>query len=503
MSIEQRHIQWDAVENSVFDVAVIGGGINGVCLYHHLCIQGFSVLLIDKGDFASGTSQASAMMIWGGLLYLRNWDLLTVSRLCTSRDRMLREMSEWIKPRRFRYIPANGNRRRGALVHAALHFYWLLGRCRRLRPRREPDFSERAFLTRNGYGPSLTYEEACVEPSDARFVLHWLLRHQNSRQTALNYCSLEGGAYDRTSREWRLDLSDSLLNKHGCARARWVVNAAGVWTDGINDRLGLESPFKHVLGKGVFVSLKRDPRHRTPLILDTRENGGGMSLIPWGPVSLWGPTETVVDTPEQGYTVQPEDVRFLLGELNHHLANPAGPDDIVSLRCGIRPLAVDRSHNNGCDPLSLSRRHRIHRDEHLPWISVYGGKLTNCVPLAREVVRLLEQAIAPARPAKSCPKCEAPDPLWDSFPHLQEPIPAARWCADCEMCWTLEDYLRRRTNVSQWVARGGLGRHDENAPHLIQLAKCFSGDDETFAREAVTAYRRKVVDTFDRVLASC
>ena len=145
MTIEHRRVQWNALENNVFEVAVIGGGINGVCLYHDLCRRGFSVLLVDKGDFACGTSQASAMMIWGGVLYLRNWDLLTVRRLCRSRDRMLREMSEWIKPRRFRYIPVHGRRHAG-LARAALDFYWLLGGCRRLRPRHESDFPERAFL---------------------------------------------------------------------------------------------------------------------------------------------------------------------------------------------------------------------------------------------------------------------------------------------------------------------------------------------------------------------
>ena len=71
------------------------------------------------------------------------------------------------------------------------------------------------------------------------------------------------------------------------------------------------------------------------------------------------------------------------------------------------------------------------------------------------------------------------------------------------MCWTLEDYLRRRTNVSQWVTRGGLGRHDEHMPHIIRLAKCFAGDDDDVARKTVMDYRRKITDTFDRILAIC
>jgi len=101
------------------------------------------------------------------------------------------------------------------------------------------------------------------------------------------------------------------------------------------------------------------------------------------------------------------------------------------------------------------------------------------------------------------PQRDMPDPRWDYFPHLHEPIPAARWCADREMCCTLEDYLRRRTNISQWVARGGLGRQDEHVPHINRLAQCFSGGDDHVARKAVLDYRQKITKTFDRVLADC
>ena len=142
-----RRSQWSTLDQNVFDVAIIGGGINGACLYHHLCRAGFSVVLLDKGDFASGTSQGSAMMIWGGLLYLQNGDLSTVRRLCASRERMLEQMGDWVKPRRFRYVTTRDGSRSPGVVHAALYLYWLLGGCRRARPRKESEFPERGFLT--------------------------------------------------------------------------------------------------------------------------------------------------------------------------------------------------------------------------------------------------------------------------------------------------------------------------------------------------------------------
>lgn len=502
MGVQHRRKQWDALEDKVFDVVVIGGGINGVCIYHHLCRAGYSVLLVDKNDFAGGTSQSSAMMIWGGLLYLRQWDFATVKRLCTSRDRMLREMGDWVKPRRFRYIPVNGAHGGRAMVHAALQFYWALGGFRRLRPRWENSFSEGGFLARDCCQGSLVYEEASVEPSDARFVLHWLLQYQNGEQAAMNYCAVEDGAFDHSAREWRLGLRDALNSKTCRVRSRSVINAAGVWTDALNERFGVRTPYKHVLSKGVFLALPRDPRHQVPLIFGTRENGDGMSLIPWGPVSLWGPTATIVDKPEDGFEVQPQDVRELLDELNPHLAKPVSPSDVVSLRCGVRSLVVDRAFNGRCHTMELSRRHRIHVDDRRAWISVYGGKLTNCVPLAQEVVGRVASVCPPARRNGNGAGHRVPDAPVDFFPTLNQPIPDARWCASREMCCTLDDYLRRRTNVSQWVARGGLGKNDENVAHLTRLASVFCEGDGNAARLAVEVYRRNIIQRHDRVLCS-
>ena len=81
-----------------FDVAIIGAGINGASLYHELCGRGYRVLLLDKGDFACGTSQASAMRVWGGLLYLRNFDIKAVVEFSLSRDRMIERLDGRVRP---------------------------------------------------------------------------------------------------------------------------------------------------------------------------------------------------------------------------------------------------------------------------------------------------------------------------------------------------------------------------------------------------------------------
>ncbi len=89
---------------------------------------------------------------------------------------------------------------------------------------------------------------------------------------------------------------------------------------------------------------------------------------------------------------------------------------------------------------------------------------------------------------------------WDHFPGLKEKVPSLRWCIEHEQCLTLEDYLRRRTNISQWVPREGLGRDNENVPYLEQLALQFSGGDAVHARKLVLDYMESVETRFDSVL---
>src|SRR3989442_10025002 len=139
-----RSPAWEKVSRTLFDVAVLGGGVTGACIYHHLSRRGYRVLLLDKGDFASGTSQASGMTIWGGLLYLRNLDLRSVVRLSKDREGLARDMPAWVRPQSFRFVPSSDSVWRGRLVHAALYLYWGLGLFRRRRPRREPVFEEAA-----------------------------------------------------------------------------------------------------------------------------------------------------------------------------------------------------------------------------------------------------------------------------------------------------------------------------------------------------------------------
>jgi glycerol-3-phosphate dehydrogenase len=496
-AVASRAERLSAAREQIFDAVIIGGGVNGACLYDRLCRAGYRVALLDRGDFACGTSQASAMMVWGGLLYLRCFDLGSVYRFSRARDSMIREMNDLISPRVFRYCTAPGAALGKYAVLGGLYAYWLIGHFNRRHPALEAHYPEERLLAQSA--GSLTYEEAVLNLSDSRFVLHWIAPHTLPRGVAVNYLAVDGGDFDQGEGLWRLRAQDRLGTSQIEIRGRLVVNCAGVWTDQVNAAFAIRSPYKHAFSKGVYISFPRPSDHEIPLIFELGAHGDVMTSVPWGPVAMWGPTETAIDDADQGFVTAPEDVRFLLDQRNRCLRADSRKEDILALRCGVRPLAVKADYEKDVYPLELSRRFRIATDPQRPWISTYGGKLTGCTLLAGKVA-------AAARPFLPPPPAVVPQPRLPGgmprtrFPGFEEPVPDPAWCKTQEFCCTLEDYLRRRTNIAQWLPRGGLGRHDENLPHLRAVCLALADGDGEAAEADLACYRARVAEGFDAVL---
>lgn len=498
--LEARSASWDATMASVYDAVIIGGGINGASAYSELSRRGYRTLLVDRGDFGGGTSQASAMWVWGGLIYLATLDFATVINLCSSRDRLIDQVPAWVHLAPNRYVATRDDRRGPAFIKFALWLYWVLGACRRRAPREESDFPERHWLHSERILSTLLYEEAKVLPSDARFVTHWILPWASHDRPALNYCEVTGGRWDNSGL-WQIELRDRITAKEGVVRARWVVNAGGVWTDRVNQIFNITSDWKHVYGKGVFIVLRRDPSHVTPLTFENRLDDA-YSLIPWGPVALWGPTESVSADAEGGFVADASDVQLLLGELNRHVVSPVAARDIVALRCGVRPLAVKRNYSRDQYTLNISRRHVVARAPQLPWLSLYGGKISSCLSLGNEVANFIARALPDARLSPVQPVEDQPPQGTVSFPGLDEPVLCPRVAMTREYCWTLEDYLRRRTNIAQWVPRHGLGAAGEHQQRLAELSELFPGADGVAGQAALTAYCKVVEREYDNVIAA-
>jgi glycerol-3-phosphate dehydrogenase len=278
------------------------------------------------------------------------------------------------------------------------------------------------------------------------------------------------------------------------------VNCTGPWTDRINEQFDFQTPFKHVFSKGVFIGLPRLPNHEWPLIMDVGNAGDCMSLIPWGPISLWGPTESADSELTDALSIKPADISYLLTELNKFLAVPKHLSDIISVRNGVRALVVNKNSAANGSTLGLSRKFEVFRDSQRPWISVYGGKLTGCETLAQITTAKIRSIIGSRPEARKKLGTESAGFDQTTYPGLDGPVPTLRWCVDREMCCTLDDYLRRRTNIAQWVPRGGLGRNNEYRNHLIEIARDLP--DVAQAAEAVRLHESKMIAPVDNLIAA-
>lgn len=485
----------ETAENTLYDVAIIGGGINGACLYDRLCSLGYRVLLLEKNDFASGTSQASGMMIWGGLLYLKNFDVKAVREFSMSRDAIINGKRNWVVPRSYHFLPARTGILSKIPTLFALYFYWVLSSFRRQRPSLRnhgnlPDYLKPA-------NAMLAFEEGELRPSDSRFVLHWITRHPAKTSTPLNHAELTSGGYDASDKCWKLDVKDTLDERSLQISAKLVVNCAGIWTDSVNRQFAIETPYKHVFSKGAYLLFNRPADHVERLIFMMQDREDVITNLPWGPVEMWGPTEELITDLDQGFRVTRDDVSFLLDQRNGCFQAPRSAQDIVNVRCGVRPLPVPLDYDSTDDPIDLSRGVQVYTDPERPWISTYGGKLTGCLEAASKIEAAIGRRLNKTTSTVKPDNLADEDIQYSRFSALEEPVPSASWCRRNEYCHTLDSYLRRRTNIAQWVPRGGLGRQNEYVPELRNLSLDIHGGNHEKATEDLTNYQNMISGQFD------
>lgn len=230
------------------DVLIIGGGITGISLAALLARNKISTVLIEKSDFTSGTSQASGMMIWGGLLYLKNLEFRTVVNFCRSRDRLIRDRRAEVAPRGFTYLVSRQGGRRSWFMWCALQVYcalslWKQGPVKKFPLDRLPEEFDSSL-----YSAGWTYEEGFLTRSDSDFGLRQLME-AGGRLTALNHHEI--GSVQRNENDLyqvELRIPDGSVRRTEVAK---ILNCGGVWADEINANFGVRTRYHHHFSKGV------------------------------------------------------------------------------------------------------------------------------------------------------------------------------------------------------------------------------------------------------------
>jgi glycerol-3-phosphate dehydrogenase len=514
------------LETTVFDALIIGGGINGAVCASALSAQGAHVALIDQGDFAGFTSQESSNLIWGGLKYLEGGELGLVRKLCRSRNRLLETYPSSVREIRFFTSLEPNFRRSRAAIYMGTLLYWGIGDFRtqgpRLLSRADIERDEPVVDPRGGPG-GVEYSDAYLVDNDARFVFNFIRAALDHGAIIANYVrSL--GAVRGADGVWSTRARDRIGKREITIRSRLLINACGPLVDAQNQINGQHTQHHHVFSKGVHLIVDRitdSPR----VLTFFADDGRLFFVIPIGPKSCLGTTDTRVEHVPPVVTA--EDRRFILDNVNKRLRlpRPLTEADIIAERCGARPLVVSGSNTDGnVDWLALSRKHEIEVDAAAGHISIFGGKLTDCLNVGEEVSDAV-RTLGVELPYYGVHWYgEPPDEIRDEYFHQarlmrldertakesSEPLSTRLWrryaasalslldeirqdpsmaevlirgteyircelhyAARREMVARLEDFLRRRSKIALIARKSQI----ERAPGLMEACRILFGDD--------------------------
>jgi len=387
MNIRDNNIQ--KLQTLVFDTLIVGAGINGAVSASALASKGLRVAVIDRGDFSSFTSQESSNLVWGGIKYMETLEFGLVRKLCLSRNQLLQQYPSSIKEIRFFVNIEKGFRFPPIFLYLGGLLYHFIGNFFLRAPRylsvKRIQAEEPVVETGNSAG-GFEYSDAYLVDNDARFVFRFIRTAMNHGAIAANYVESLGGSFD--GKEWRIRLRDVTTGKEFQARSRSIINAGGPYVDEHNERSGIQTSHRHLFSRGIHLMLDRITTSRRVLTFFA-DDGRLFFIIPMGPKSCVGTTDTRMETLPA--IVTREDRTFVLQNINKRLRlkQPFTESDIIAERCGVRPLVINKtkkSKDKG-DWVSLSRKHIVEVDSASNHISIFGGKLTDCINVGEEIVQ--------------------------------------------------------------------------------------------------------------------
>lgn len=380
-----------------YDLLVIGGGINGAAIAHMAALNGLKVALLEKNDFASGTSSKSTKLIHGGLRYLESFEFDLVREALRERFFLLRDAPHLVKPLSFIIPVYESDARPLWLVRLGIFLYdrlagrYALGRHRLLRADEllnlMPGLKEEGLL-----GGVLYYD---AQMDDARLVLENVLSADAHGAHVANYVEVKS-FLKKDGKAAGVIAFDTIGAKEFELHARKIVCAVGPWTNVLMHKEEGNVPPMVRTTKGIHVVCQGKISDHALLIPTSRGDQRVFFVIPWMGNSLIGTTDTDYTANPDEVAADQEDIDYLFRELRR-IFPPEGSlpaegmfkkEKIITIFAGLRPLV----HKQGA-PAKVSRRHVI-KESYSGIVYVMGGKYTTYRKIAEDCLK----KIMPSRP---------------------------------------------------------------------------------------------------------
>lgn len=368
-----------------YDLAIIGGGINGCGIARDAAGRGFSVFLCEVNDLASATSSWSTKLIHGGLRYLEYYEFRLVREALIEREVLWRMAPHIIKPMRF-VLPHQRELRPAWLLRLGLFLYDHLGGRRLLRPTRTLNLTTDAAgspLAAGRFRRGFEYSDCFVD--DARLVM------LNARDAADRGATIRTRTRaitaERRDGAWQLLTQDS-SGARSSIRARAIVNAAGPWVEQVLAySAGIKTKARVRLVQGSHIVVRKLYAHDRAYMFQNPD-GRIIFVIPYeNDFTLIGTTDRDYDDDPASVRITQDEISYLCESVSIYLAKPVMPSDVVWTYAGVRPL-----YDDGASEAKAATRDYVFELDvanRLPLLSIFGGKITTYRRLAEEALARL------------------------------------------------------------------------------------------------------------------
>lgn len=405
--VNNRAYNIKKAETEVFDLVIIGGGITGAGIALTASHKGWKTLIVEKNDFASGSSSRSAKLIHGGLRYLQQLQIKLVREALLEREHLLNEYPHLVKPQPF-FMPIYGSIMNKFKYSIGLTGYDLLSGKSSM-PKHssiginqiKEKFPE--IKADNLVGGYIYYD---AKTNDARLTNEVIQQAVELGATAINYMQVDGFNLDENTVK-SLNCINTINNNTINIKGGVFISAAGVWTDDILHKFDTKDTTKYMSpSKGIHlvVSNKKLPKDHVLLLPTANNDGRILWCIPWeDDLNIIGTTDTDYNQSIENIWTEKQEIDYILDSVNAQLKDTNFTyDDILSVYAGLRPLINDEDDSKKSNQRS--------RDYNIWWnndnmLTISGGKFTSFLSMANSCIETISKKHE-IKPSQKSPKSE-------------------------------------------------------------------------------------------------
>jgi glycerol-3-phosphate dehydrogenase len=505
------------IERQAFDLIVVGAGINGAGVARDAAMRGLRVLLLDKGDISSGTTQWATRLIHGGLRYLEYYEFALVRESLRDREAILHIAQHLVKPLGF-LVPIYDRSSRGPLmirlgmnVYDVLSYDRSMDRHKMLSRKKVQD--REPGLNQEGLKAAAFYYDAQVEYAE-RVAVENAISARNNGATIITYANVDHLILENGDVKG-VEFTDVFGGERYEVRAPVTVNVAGPWVDEVLADLeghGTEENDARFMGGTKGSHLIVDPFPGAPegeaLYVEARKDGRPYFIVPWNGRYLIGTTDIRYEDDLDYVSASEEEIQYLLDETNYVIPGARlSRDDVLYTYAGVRPLPHQPEGETG----GVTRSHVVfdhakggsaaggkiaRSDVELPQVggllSIIGGKLTTYLNLSRQTVDAAFKKLDRKAPKSRSRKVPLPGSETSDF---------EAFAAGFKSASTIPEVLSDRLLKLYGVRAAEVLKIGEEDPELLTpLSPIVSVETALIGAEVIWAFREEMAQTLSDVL---